>query len=253
MWDAVLPNLIVTVVGLFGAWIVGNALAVPWQLIRRRKELELELAESFYKYYGEFFFIWKVWHQLIENSGKVGTFVQKPKIYKKNCCELAKLIEEDIRSKAYVIVVEENEISEQSRNDIHDRAAKLEAGIEATLLKMASEIKLSEKDLYNLGQLRQAFSVVRYCIRHRIDVPFYSSDDAHYRELKRLSTACGMLLARPLKRRIFAKVPIPTAEEAHEAWLEITDNKHESCWKGYLRSLCAEFEKTKRDSTPTKP
>jgi len=116
----------------------------------------------------------------------------------------------------------------------------MEGGIEATLLKVASEIRLDKDDRHNLGQLRQAFGVVRYCIRHRMKIPYYASDVDLYLQLKRFSTAFGVLLARPLSRSpltIFATFPVPSPKDAFEAWKDITDNKHEKNWKGYLRKL----------------
>ncbi|MCK5485046.1 MAG: hypothetical protein KAI86_02465 [Desulfobacterales bacterium] len=203
-------RLFITLIGLLGAWIVGNSITTKWQLIQKRKELELQLAQNFYKYYGEFFAIWKIWHQLIEDTGETA------------------------------IVVPEHAIPEQSRYELHERAAAMEGGIETTLLKVASEIPLDQDDQRNLGNLRQAFSVARYCIRHRMTIPFFSSGNKQYRELKRLSTAFGVLLARPLRTNllsIFVSFPVPTAKEANDAWEEITSNDHEKDWKGYLRRL----------------
>lgn len=203
-------RLFITLIGLLGAWIVGNAITAKWQLIQKRKELELQLAQNFYKYYGEFFAIWKVWHQLIEDTGETA------------------------------IVLPSQAIPEQSRYKLHELAAAMEGGVESTLLKVSSEIRLNPEDLSNLGNLQQAFSVVRYCIRHRMTVPYFSSGDEHYSELKRLSTSFGVLLARPFKNNpfsIFSSISVPSDQEANDAWVEITSNKYEAYWKGYLRKL----------------
>ena len=204
--EAVLESkLLITVISLPGAWLVGNAVATRWQLVRKRKELELEAAQSFYMQYGEFFAIWKIWDQLIEDAkGDVGA------------------------------------VSDVTRSQLLERASAMEGGIEATLLKVASEIALCKRDRCHLGQLRQAFGVVRYCIRHRMEIPYYASDVDLYLRLKRLSTTFGVLLARPLAHSplsVFPTIPAPTFEEAFEAWRDITSNEHETNWKGYLRKL----------------
>ena len=120
----------------------------------------------------------------------------------------------------------------------------MEGALEATLLKAASEIVLLPEEQETLGQLRQAFGVVRYCIKHRKEVPYYSSHNRMYLELKHLSTEFGLLLAKPLTRSrvsIFANVPMPTPEQARNAWEEITHNRHEEKWKGYLRRTWNEY------------
>ena len=195
--------LVIGFIGLVGAWFVGNALAARWQLIRKRKEMELETAQRFYEHYGEFFAIWKLWNQWLEDLGGTQT-----------------------------------DLLEERRKELYDRAAAMEGALEATLLKVASEIVLSDSEQKTLGQLRQAFGVVRYCIKNRKKIPYYSSHNEMYLKLKQLSTEFGLLLAKPLTRSwssILASVPMPTTQQAKDAWEEITHNKYEEEWKGFLK------------------
>jgi hypothetical protein len=57
--------LIAAVVGptltLMLAWLVGNSLTTRWDAVKKRTELDLAAMEQFYKLYGEFFTVWKLW------------------------------------------------------------------------------------------------------------------------------------------------------------------------------------------------
>ena len=75
-----------------------------------------------------------------------------------------------------------------------------------------------------MGNLRQAYQVLRERIQTGENISYGSSGHPDYVEFKRLVTWIGVLLA-------FRSTAQPTAEEAHAAFLEITDNKYESRWK----------------------
>ena len=176
------------VVTLLLAALVGQRVTAYWGERQKRRELELSLANSFYVSYGEFCAIWKSWnHSLKELAGN-------------------------------------HEALEGRREGLRDRACKAEGGLEAALLKVAAERVLTKGVQTDLGNLRQAYKVLRKRIEERGRVSYGYSDHPDYLEFKRLSTLFGVLLASRPGRQ-------PSPEEAHEAFREITDNRHEPRWK----------------------
>ena len=168
--------------------LVGAFLSAHWTKLQKRRELALALANAFYASYGEFCAIWKYWNRLLED---LHAGLQDPKDY---------------------------------RDSLLDRASKAEGGLESALLKVAAERKLDKEAQANLGNLRQAYQVLRERIQTGEKISYGSSDHPDYVEFKRLVTWIGVLLASHSTAQ-------PTAEEARAAFLEITDNKYESRWK----------------------
>jgi len=58
-------NLLVALITLGFGWLIGNQLSarvsMAWAIRQKKRELELETASLFYKVYGEFFAVWKLW------------------------------------------------------------------------------------------------------------------------------------------------------------------------------------------------
>jgi hypothetical protein len=51
------------------AWLVGNSLTTRWDTVKKQAELDLAAMEQFYKIYGEFFAVWKLWEDAIQRNG----------------------------------------------------------------------------------------------------------------------------------------------------------------------------------------
>jgi hypothetical protein len=160
-----------------------------WSERQKRRELELSLANSFYSHYGEFRTVWRLWnwylHTLASNADAF--------------CK--------------------------TRSEILDRACRAEGGMEAVLLKVASERNLDDAARRNLGNLRQAFQVLRERIEEGLPVSYGASEHEDYLEFKRLATWFGTLLAAG------PAATVPHADEAYDAFREITHNKYEPRWK----------------------
>jgi hypothetical protein len=169
------------------AAIVGQRISAWWSERQKRRELELALANSFYSGYGEFCAIWKEWNW--------------------NFSEMRTRPDELTRSQAA----------------LHERACRAEGAIEAVLLKIAAERRLSLGEAAELGSLRQSFQVLRERIQANKPISYGSSDHPDYLEFKRLATLVGNLLAARSGR-------LPTATEAFDSFREITDNRHEARW-----------------------
>jgi len=182
-------SLAVTIVGLGLTWFIGNRIAAFWAERQKRRELELALANAFYSHYGEFRAIWRFWNQSVE--------------------ELAA----------------DSEEFKRRRETLLDRASIAEGALEAALLKVSSERLLTFTDQEDLGNLRQAFQVLRERIQENIPISYGYSEHQDYLEFKRLATRFGTLLASRSSQRA------PTPEEAFLAFREITDNKYQPRWK----------------------
>ena len=67
----IIGALVAPVLTLGLAWLVGNSLTARWDRVKKQTELDLAAMEQFYKIYGEFFAVWKLWDDAIQqNSGK---------------------------------------------------------------------------------------------------------------------------------------------------------------------------------------
>jgi len=58
-------SLLVALVTLGLGWVIGNQLSarvsMAWAIRQKKREIELETVSMFYKVYGEFFAVWKLW------------------------------------------------------------------------------------------------------------------------------------------------------------------------------------------------
>jgi hypothetical protein len=183
-----LLNLGVATIGLVLTWFLGSRITASWAERQKRREFELALANAFYDHYGEFRAVWRSWNLALEESTK------------------------------------NSEEFEKRSATLLDRASIAEGGLEAVLLKVASERLLKKTDQRDLGNLRQAFQVLRERIQEKCPISYGSSEDPDYLEFKRLATHLGTLLASRAYNQ-------PTPTDAYEAFREITSNKYEYRWK----------------------
>jgi hypothetical protein len=194
-FERALLNTIGPVISLVLAAVIGQRLGAYWAERQKRREFELSLANAFYQSYGEFCSVWKYWNQSLSDLPKDS---------------------EELKSR---------------RDSLLDRASTAEGGLEAALLKVASERVLDESEQADLGNLRQAYQVLRERIREGVSISYGVSSHPDYLEFKRLATRFGVLLASQRSRKA------PTPEQAYLAFREITDNKHAARWLRAKRSL----------------
>lgn len=167
-------------------WFIGQRLSAMWALRQKLRELDLSSAAEFARLYGEFVAIWKLWNYLREGSARGGT--------------------EDVRW------------------SLMQRAADMEAGFEALLVRVCSERTLNVGTCDKLGLLRQAFQHLRECLRKNESVAWSRSEHPQYLAFKQLACLFENLLASD------RKWTVPTAESAARALKEITSNRHEDKW-----------------------
>src|ERR1700722_19702542 len=63
---AIIAAFVAPVLTLGLAWLVGNSLTTRWDTVKKQAELDLAAMEQFYKIYGEFFAVWKLWEDAIQ-------------------------------------------------------------------------------------------------------------------------------------------------------------------------------------------
>ncbi|WP_175920020.1 hypothetical protein [Burkholderia pyrrocinia] len=178
---------IVSIITLGSGWFVGLRISAMWTLRQKRRELALSAAGELHRIYGEFFAIWKLWNYSKRESPSSSV--------------------------------------DEMRWDLLKRAALVEAGFEALLMKIASERVLSKVECDDLGLLRQGFQRLRENIRSGKSLDWSSSSDPEYVAFKRLSCGFANLLTSDHQWRR------PHQETAADALLDITSNVHEIRWK----------------------
>src|SRR4051812_4936981 len=110
------------------AWLIGTRITYRWDEVKRRRELDLAAVASFYRYYGAFLKVWRIW-----NSHKIGSaFCPAPADVQWQCLQ---------------------------------SASEVEGDLEGLLVKIASERRLTDRDLELLGCFRESFHCLRECIR----------------------------------------------------------------------------------------
>jgi hypothetical protein len=201
MFDAIgfeiIKALIGPVVAVGLAWLVGNRLSSEWAIRQRRREHSLASVAEFYRLYGEFFALWKLCNYAFRDS--------------------------------------DHEMDDATLWDLMRRSAALEANGEAILLRISSELTLSEADIRTLGLFRQGVQLLRQSIVKQRILGWSSSEHREYQAFKGLSVGVGALAA------MVGSGKVPSVEKAQQQLREITHNKWSKEW---LASIA------RRDETP---
>jgi hypothetical protein len=170
-------------------WVVGKRVAYHWDERKRLREGDLAALATFYKLYGDFFAAWKLW-----NSHK----------------------------KQSVGAVSDREV----QWNVLRQVEIAEGGFEALLVKLASERRLESPDQRLLGSFREAYQMLRECVRNDQPLAWWASDKPshaegfrQYRAYKALAEYVALRLESPRK----AKVDKPSDADAIRALLRITD------------------------------
>jgi hypothetical protein len=109
-------------------------------------------------------------------------------------------------------------------DDVFVRAATMEGRVEAIVVRLAAERKLSPRDIGCFGQLRQAFQELRHAIRAGRPLRWNYSGHPKYHKLKELAAYAAASLSDD---GLWIK---PSPAEAQEALLAITSNDNEAAW-----------------------
>jgi hypothetical protein len=145
------------VVAALLAWLVGNWLAARWVFWQKRREIALNAARDFYKAYGEFFAVGRLW--------------------------------------AYSLNQLKEACPSDNRWQLLQRAVAAEAQLEALLIQVAAERSLSKEEREDASKLRQAFQSLRQAIRDGYAMAWRGANDPHYVALKALSCRVSHLIS----------------------------------------------------------
>jgi hypothetical protein len=144
---ASLTSLLSTIVTLAGGWVVGLALAAKWNMRVKERELDFDAIRRVRDLYGEFLSTRRLWnHHKRKNKG------------------LAQLDDRGLV--------------------LFDRSCLAEGQMEALLIKIASERKLTQSQLNDLGLFRQGYQQLRQSIRDCKPLEWGRSDHPEYVALK---------------------------------------------------------------------
>ena len=71
LWEVAKP-LVPALAAVALAWAVGNRLSAKWGLWQKRREQAHAAANDFYRLYGEFFAVWKLWNYSLRQADADG-------------------------------------------------------------------------------------------------------------------------------------------------------------------------------------
>ncbi len=174
-------------VGVLATGLVGAGLTFLWNVQLKRRELDLAAAKRFHGLYGEFFAVWKLWNYYV---GDVG-----PQVF-----------------------------PEASRWKLLERACTAEAGVEATLIELASRHRLNRTAIEDLGKFRQVYQQLRESIRDNRRLEWDWSEHDAYMAFKQLAPRVAQLI------RTGSPTRAGRAEQGAKAWLDVTSNEFEDFW-----------------------
>lgn len=151
------PKIFTNLLLLGIGWLIGKRLSIVWSQRQKQREQDLVAAQEFHAAYGEFFATWKLWNYWLLDHGQ-----ELPSI--------------------------------SARWNILERACQAEAKLEATLIRLASERKLTTEDIETLGRFRQLFQTLRESIRDGKRLNWNHSDHPQYAEFKRLGSKVAAIV-----------------------------------------------------------
>jgi hypothetical protein len=105
-----------------------------------------------------------------------------------------------------------------------ERASNAEGNMEAILVDLASKHRLSPSSLCALGQFRQLYQQLRESIRKGKPLDWRRSGHVVYEAFKESVPVIAYMI------RTGRNVDGVALEQQINAWLEVTDNKHEEFW-----------------------
>jgi putative (di)nucleoside polyphosphate hydrolase len=133
-WDNVQLELIKTglaIVTLGIGWLIGQRIIKFWDTKKKRQELDIATSREFHKLYGEFKEVSRIWRTVTYEGPR----------------------DQELKFPA------------GTRLELLKRSSASEGGIEAIIVKLATERDLTDAEIKNLGLFRQAFQELRAAIR----------------------------------------------------------------------------------------
>lgn len=153
-WDSFQLEIIKWILGILSlliTWVIGQKILLDWEEKKKKKELDITTINQFQHLYGEFRSIWRVWRA-------------------------CKFHTDEKNAQKRQLTPPDNNLSWE----LLDRASKAEGGVEAILIKIATERRLCQCDLKCLGLFRQAFQTLRQDIRENKAKGFSRTSPEYY-------------------------------------------------------------------------
>jgi hypothetical protein len=197
-----IPTLVVAAATLALGWFVGTGVTSRWEDTKKRRTLELETLARFHSLYGEFFAVWKLWS-----------------VYNKKC--------------RYLV---DSERDPKELWAILRRAAEVEGGFEAILVRLTQERELSSSQVIDLARFREAYQCLRQAIRSNRTLDWWNKEHgdnghAQYTAFKELASGVASILSAEPGRVVRQPVR-PTPAAAMRNLTAATDSSQfrESWW-----------------------
>ena len=183
------------------AWLVGTQITYIWDDAKRRRELDLAAVADFYKCYGTFLQIWRIWNSHKEHA----TRFSAPDDIQWHCMQ---------------------------------SASEVEGDLESFLIKLISERTLDDQDIELLGCFREAYQSLRERIRDNEPLRWYSRSPEQgiafrqYRAFKYLAMYIADKLQNTQTRWLLGRRrrDIPSEEDRVRALLAVTVGTRRADW-----------------------
>lgn len=214
-----LISLTIALITLSFGWLVGNKLSYNMNIRQKQREIDLNISHDFFRLYGEFFAIWKLYDYLLRS------------------CQL----------------------TDDLHLEILKRMVNAEAGIESILIKIAADMRLSKSDIENLGSFRQSYQFLRKSIQSKQRVGWNKSNHEEYMRFKELSCKIAHLLTVnencPTDKMTFDAFVEITDNNWEYKWIDPTISFEDFCkkmigklelhedLKSYEKYLCKTYNK----------
>lgn len=182
----ILNSALPPVLSVLLAGIIGQRLTVYWAHRQKRKELAQAASHEFFLLYGEFFAIWKCWNYSVDRG--------------------------------------EPERQSEYQRELFVRVSAAEAGLEASLIKLASERVLSLADCETVGRFRQGYQSMREAIGKSQRFEWNWSGHEQYLAFKKLACRLASLVASSDRARQ------PKVDQIEASLLSITHNGWSQSW-----------------------
>src|SRR6185295_12670046 len=72
-----LLKIISPLVALLLTWFVGTRILHSWEIRKKKKELDISITSEFYKLYGEFTSVWRLWKVHYDNYANKASLSEK--------------------------------------------------------------------------------------------------------------------------------------------------------------------------------
>lgn len=197
-----LLSLVVSVVTLGLGWFIGQRLSIYWAIRQKRRELELAAVSEFYKLYGEFFAVWKLWNEFCKGSSSIK---------------------------------QSQSLGDSTRWELLQRASNAEGSLESLFVKLASEKKLVKTDIEILGKFRQAYQNLRESISNNQSLNWRYSGHPEYITFKRLAYLVANIILSDTEVRFTNALEEITSNVWEESW--VIDEKDWQRLKSQAKSL----------------